>query len=184
MVIIISKVDVNWGHAFQGYIPSKYIFQSGGLYTCEFSEHLFIIRSSPHELIAVGILGATVMPHSLFIGSALATQDRIQFRERKKDVYADDESTQAIDAAQGTTSKWKIVLLKMKRNVKRAFQRPPAAFYNQATRHSERENNPFEFVNAHIYHGIADVVASLLGFAVLINSLFVVFLRCCLFTTD
>ncbi|KAJ2925000.1 hypothetical protein H1R20_g12100, partial [Candolleomyces eurysporus] len=155
MVIIISKVDVNWGHAFQGYIPSKYIFQSGGLYT------------------SVGILGATVMPHSLFIGSALATQDRIQFRERKKDIY-DDESTTGIDAAQGTPSKWKIILQKMKRNVKRAFQRPPASFYNQATRHSERENNPFEFVSAHIYHGIADVVASLLGFAVLINSLILI----------
>ncbi|KAF4573647.1 hypothetical protein EYR36_008165 [Pleurotus pulmonarius] len=59
MAIIISKVDVNWAEAFHGYVPSKYIFQSGGLYT------------------SVGIIGATVMPHSLFLGSALATQDRI-----------------------------------------------------------------------------------------------------------
>lgn len=35
MAIIISKVDVDWGKAFQGYLPSKYIFASGSLYTCE-----------------------------------------------------------------------------------------------------------------------------------------------------
>jgi len=34
MIVIISKVDVHWGDAFLGYVPSKYIFQSGGLYTC------------------------------------------------------------------------------------------------------------------------------------------------------
>lgn len=34
MVVIITKVHVNWGDAFQGYIPSKYIFSSGGIYTC------------------------------------------------------------------------------------------------------------------------------------------------------
>ncbi|ESK86095.1 transporter protein smf2 [Moniliophthora roreri MCA 2997] len=59
MCIIIARVDVHWGDAFEGYLPSKYIFPNGALYT------------------SVGILGATVMPHSLFLGSALATQDRI-----------------------------------------------------------------------------------------------------------
>ncbi|KAJ7722589.1 natural resistance-associated macrophage protein-domain-containing protein [Mycena metata] len=58
MVILISKVDVDWGKAFEGFLPSKDIFSAGGIYT------------------SVGILGATVMPHTLFLGSALATQDR------------------------------------------------------------------------------------------------------------
>ncbi|KAF8971905.1 natural resistance-associated macrophage protein-domain-containing protein [Flammula alnicola] len=107
MVVIISKVHVNWALAFAGYIPSKHVFASGGVYT------------------SVGIIGATVMPHSLFLGSALATQDR-----------------------------------------------PPASAYSTAaTRHSERQNNSFEFIRAHIYHGTVDVVGSLLGFAVMINSL-------------
>ena len=34
MCIIISRVNVEWGQAFLGYVPSKTIFQSGGLYTC------------------------------------------------------------------------------------------------------------------------------------------------------
>ncbi|KAJ3511048.1 hypothetical protein NMY22_g15777 [Coprinellus aureogranulatus] len=154
MIVVISKVDVDWADAFKGYIPSKYIFQSGGLYT------------------SVGILGATVMPHSLFIGSALATQDRIQFRAPRKEEYFDDESsTDEVCAPTAKPSRWQIIWRSVKRNVRLAFKRPPPSFYHKATRHSERENNPYAFVTAHLYHGMADVVASLLGFAVLINSL-------------
>lgn len=112
------------------------------------------------------------MPHSLFIGSALATQDRIQFREALKEEYFDDESsTVELCQTDAKPSRWQIIWRSIKRNVRLAFKRPPPSFYNQATRHSERENNPYAFVTAHLYHGMADVVASLLGFAVLINSL-------------
>ncbi|KDQ31564.1 hypothetical protein PLEOSDRAFT_24093 [Pleurotus ostreatus PC15] len=114
MAIIISKVDVDWAEAFHGYVPSKYIFQSGGLYT------------------SVGIIGATVMPHSLFLGSALATQDRIS-------------------ALPPTQPEEKLVKT-----------------------HADRLNRPLPFVTAHLKHGIFDIVASLLGFAVLINSLILI----------
>ncbi|KZP29379.1 Nramp-domain-containing protein, partial [Athelia psychrophila] len=33
MSIIIAKVDVNWEQAFDGFVPSKTIFASGGIYT-------------------------------------------------------------------------------------------------------------------------------------------------------
>ncbi|KAJ2918245.1 hypothetical protein MD484_g2177, partial [Candolleomyces efflorescens] len=158
MCVIISKVDVNWGHAFQGYLPSKYIFQSGGLYT------------------SVGILGATVMPHSLFIGSALATQDRIEFREpiQEDDYDERDSPSSSMYEVQSQTSRWTKIWISSKQNFLRAFQRPSASYYTRATRHCERENNPFEFVSAHLYHGIADIVINLLGFAVIINSLILI----------
>ena len=35
MLVIIMKVEVDWGQTFLGYVPSKYIFQPGSLYTCE-----------------------------------------------------------------------------------------------------------------------------------------------------
>ena len=35
MAIIISRVGVNWGDAFFGYVPSHTIVQSGALYTCK-----------------------------------------------------------------------------------------------------------------------------------------------------
>ena len=37
--------------------------------------------------------------------------------------------------------------------------------------HADRENNKLSFVRSHMYHGMADVIASLMGFAVIINSL-------------
>lgn len=38
-------------------------------------------------------------------------------------------------------------------------------------RHIHWKNNSFEFVQAHMFHGIVNMAISLLGFAVLINSL-------------
>ncbi|TFK42220.1 natural resistance-associated macrophage protein-domain-containing protein [Crucibulum laeve] len=162
MIVIISKVDVNWGHAFEGYIPSKYIFQSGGLYT------------------SVGILGATVMPHSLFLGSALATQDRISYHPKKSEKLAlaptdskDSDESEVVAAKQ--SSRMHRYLESCKESVMNAFRVPPKSMYSTtATRHGERENNPLAFVKAHIYHGIIDVVGSLLGFAVMINSLILI----------
>ncbi|KAI3616677.1 transporter protein smf2 [Moniliophthora roreri] len=138
MCIIIARVDVHWGDAFEGYLPSKYIFPNGALYT------------------SVGILGATVMPHSLFLGSALATQDRIT-----PPSYQDS----------GPDSKPKGVLASLRTNVINAFRTPPPSEYaTNAKSHSERNNNSLAFVKGHLYHGIVDVALSLLGFAVVINS--------------
>ncbi|RDB15676.1 Manganese transporter pdt1 [Hypsizygus marmoreus] len=162
MSIIIAKVDVNWAKAFEGYIPSKYIFSSGALYT------------------SVGILGATVMPHSLFLGSALATQDRISVSpasskkalslESRVESKTSSESD-VINATIELKSRPQRILHRLKESLYTPFRVPPASAYaTRATRHIDRENNSYIFVKAHIYHGIVDVVTSLLGFAVLINS--------------
>ena len=45
--------------------------------------------------LAVGILGATVMPHAIFLGSHLATQDRIS---RGPDKLSRIDSTFSIDS--------------------------------------------------------------------------------------
>ncbi|ANB15302.1 divalent metal ion transporter SMF1 [Sugiyamaella lignohabitans] len=50
----LSRIPpVNVGHVLRGYIPSSDVINGGGLY------------------LSCGILGATVMPHSLYLGSAL-----------------------------------------------------------------------------------------------------------------
>ncbi|KAJ7687435.1 putative transporter of the NRAMP family [Mycena rosella] len=115
MVIIITKVHVDWPQAFEGFLPSKFLFSAGGLYT------------------SVGVLGATVMPHSLFLGSTLATQDRVTVERLEVLHVADSRET-----------------------------------------HADRENNTLDFIRAHLNHGIFDVVGSLLGFAVLINSMILI----------
>ncbi|PFH47592.1 hypothetical protein AMATHDRAFT_67511 [Amanita thiersii Skay4041] len=161
MVIIISEIHVDWSDAFLGYVPSKYIFRSGGLYT------------------SVGILGATVMPHSIFLGSALATQDRISYR-RAEEMPQRIESDSTVKLVQTESSQRSVSFLRryfdgLKESFWRAIRIPEEGLYSTAAkRHNEHKNNPFGFVAAHIYHGVADVVISLLGFAVVINSLILI----------
>jgi metal iron transporter len=115
----------------------------------------------------VGIIGATVMPHSLFLGSTLATQDRIRFREIPSD------KTVASPSEPASRLSWILRFLHdRKEDVLSAFRKPPPNLYaSAATRHNEHTNNSYEFVRAHIYHGTVDMIGSLLGFAVVINSL-------------
>lgn len=48
-------------HVFRGFVPSKQMFQNNGMYD------------------AISILGATVMPHSLFLGSALVQPRLLEY---------------------------------------------------------------------------------------------------------
>jgi metal iron transporter len=122
--------------------------------------------------IAVGILGATVMPHSLFLGSALATQDRISFRapqdaETLNTVSKKDTDDSLQNQPSGKVPYLRRLYQKIPKFILDAFVKPPANLYY----YGERENNSFEFVRAHIYYGMFDIIGSLFGFAVMINSL-------------
>ncbi|GAA5857320.1 hypothetical protein JCM8547_002219 [Rhodosporidiobolus lusitaniae] len=59
-VALLVKVSPVWKDVFRGYVPSSGIVRGGGIY------------------IAVGIIGATVMPHAFFIGSKMATMRRLK----------------------------------------------------------------------------------------------------------
>jgi metal iron transporter len=107
--------------------------------------------------LAVGILGATVMPHALFLGSSLATQDRVSI---------------APIAVGGTADRGGFTT-RIRRSLTSLF-RVSRADAADATRdyasHNERENNSLVFIQQHLTHGIVDVVTSLLFIAVPINS--------------
>ncbi|KAF7360583.1 Manganese transporter pdt1 [Mycena venus] len=154
IAIVIAKVNVNWPRTFEGFLPSKYIFGDGGLY------------------ISVGILGATVMPHSLFLGSALATQDRLNTPAIVK-----LESLSVTNSREPTTktTRERSRLDRVVGFLASQFRAPsPSQSSTSVNRHADRENNSLEFVRAHLNHGIVDMVGSLLGFAVLINSLILI----------
>ncbi|KAH7873259.1 natural resistance-associated macrophage protein-domain-containing protein [Lentinula edodes] len=182
MCIIISRVHVEWNHAFQGYLPSKYIFPNGAFYT------------------SVGILGATVMPHSLFLGSALATQDRdsstkSQYPSRSIDSSISSTSTvfSARDSPEtsapketpegGLRTRGKShtsisrIIQPFRLILAQVFRTHPETTYGakyHIKRHEDWENNSFDFVKRHLYHGIVDMTGSLLGFAVVINSMILI----------
>lgn len=119
------------------------------------------------------------MPHSLFLGSALATQDRMDWHDTVgkglgKIALPTSPASSTTSLADAVTRESRIRRLARTiwENAAKQFRAPPPSEYTtRATRHCDWENKPLGFVRAHIYHGIADVVLSLLGFAVLINSL-------------
>ncbi|BGP29426.1 Manganese transporter smf1 [Rhodotorula toruloides] len=59
-VAMLVKVGPVWKDVFRGYVPGSGIVGNGGIY------------------IAVGIVGATVMPHAFYIGSKMATMRRLK----------------------------------------------------------------------------------------------------------
>ena len=127
------------------------------------------------------------MPHSLFLGSALATQDRISFRavsredldalpgthdnntiNSKKDHMNDDSLRR--NQSRGYLQR---IYGRFKKFILDAFIKPPPPANGDGDG-ERRKNNSFEFVRAHIYYGMFDMVGSLFGFAVMINSLYVI----------
>ncbi|GAA5893389.1 hypothetical protein JCM5296_004863 [Sporobolomyces johnsonii] len=72
-VALLVEVKPVWRDAFRGFVPSSGIVKNGGIY------------------IAVGIIGATVMPHAFFIGSKMATMRRIPPQEYGEEDDFDDK---------------------------------------------------------------------------------------------
>ncbi|KAG6910575.1 hypothetical protein DXG01_009526 [Tephrocybe rancida] len=146
-LVLLVKVKPYWSEVFLGYLPSKGLFQT----------HPDAVYS------AVGILGATVMPHALFLGSSLAAQDRVSL--------APPEVARLPGASPPRpTTLWaraKAFCAPLFR-VTRAERVAAAKDYR--TRYGARENNSLTFIRQHLTHGIVDVVTSLLGVAVPINS--------------
>ncbi|KIJ45571.1 hypothetical protein M422DRAFT_227211 [Sphaerobolus stellatus SS14] len=140
-IILIVRVSPQWGPVFDGYIPSKALLDPGALY------------------LSIGILGATVMPHALFLGSSLGTLDRIS-----------SPSPRLPGAGESAISRMRAIKKYIRslffwRSVTTDEDQP-----DRSTRHEFRQNNSYAFIKAHLNHGMVDIVLSLLGFAVPINS--------------
>ncbi|SNX87506.1 related to vacuolar transport protein ESP1 [Melanopsichium pennsylvanicum] len=58
-IVLLVRIKPYWPDVFHGYLPSRKVVQSGALY------------------VSVGILGATVMPHAIILGSHFASIDRL-----------------------------------------------------------------------------------------------------------
>jgi metal iron transporter len=96
------------------------------------------------------------MPHSLFLGSALATQDRALVKPT---------ALPSMSNIRATESKGLL------RKLSDLFRPARVETSDESTSHADRPNNSLSFVKAHLYHAIVDLVVNLLGLAVIINSL-------------
>ncbi|KAF8168258.1 natural resistance-associated macrophage protein [Crassisporium funariophilum] len=143
-VALLVKASPDWSQVFMGYLPNKNLFQS-----------------EPDAVYAaVGILGATVMPHALFLGSSLATQDRVS-----------DAPSEALPSP---ISSQMTIKSRIKHFITPFFRidraERAASTIDYRSKYGERENNTLLFIRQHLSHGIADVIASLIALAVPINS--------------
>ena len=185
MGIIVSKASVHWGDAFDGFIPSKVLVSPEGLYTCALCLcPLLLYFAYATTFSAIGILGATVMPHSLFLGSALATQERetgemtSEERPRRSWSWGSGVASTITEKACSSMSKLKAGLTKdsVRRSMRRAFYMGRVHEDREPPRnHAEHENHSASFVQRHLTHGTVDMVVSLLGIALVINALCVLF---------
>lgn len=126
--------------------------------------------------VAIGIIGATVMPHSIFLGSALATQDRLEGNYGPTDA-ARTRRTDTPDwgsaAPDSITDRYRPSFFSRFRTAFLELFRVSSieSMPNDPKSHAEHENKGYAFVRAHIYHGMVDITVSLLGIAVVINSM-------------
>ena len=113
------------------------------------------------------------MPHSIFLGSALATQDRVSESSSK---LTQIESTSTVDSETTVVSLSRIIprLSDLKGRITTVFRAENLQEKMEPKSHAEHDNNAYTFVRAHIYHGTIDIALSLLGLAVVINSLSVI----------
>lgn len=125
------------------------------------------------------------MPHGLFLGSSLATQDRISDLAPyvEKSSKLDLESSEGIPLPSVYTprkAEKKHLTLPSINSIVSSFLKSlkyvgaddiPLPDCDKG--HAGWTNRSFDFVCGHLYHGIVDIVMSLMGFAVTINSLFV-----------
>lgn len=164
-LVLLIKVKPDWGEAFGGYIPSKKLFETkpDALYTgtCRRLPRSYAEFSFWSDL-AVGILGATVMPHALFLGSYLATQDRVSTTAPSLPVSTRSPDHQAINLYTRFRN-WFASLFAVSRVERIAASRDYLNKYG-------RENNDLTFIRAHLSHGLTDVIMSLFGLAVPVNS--------------
>ncbi|THV06068.1 Nramp-domain-containing protein [Dendrothele bispora CBS 962.96] len=143
-VVLLVKVNPDWPNVFLGYIPSKGLFQA-----------------KPDAVYAaVGILGATIMPHALFLGSYLATHDRVS--EAPVETVLPGPVTSQSPISRLKTS---FVNLFKVSSADRA-----ASSKDYRSKYGERENNSLSFVRLHLNHNIVDIVTSLSLVALPINS--------------
>ncbi|KAK4049425.1 Manganese transporter smf1 [Microbotryomycetes sp. JL201] len=153
-VALLAKVDPVWKDVFKGYLPSSGIVKNGGIY------------------IAVGIIGATVMPHAFFIGNKIATQRRLVPAD-----YGEDEDGNPIAGDMPPVpvrrpSTGPALHMPQPFSIDLNDMRGSNSKIKQISKQDDDcyRRPSLACVRAHLPHAMFDVAGSLLGFAVLINS--------------
>lgn len=178
-IVLIVRVSPDWGDVFYGFVPSHQVIESGGLY------------------VSISILGATIMPHSLVLGSHFATIDRLDgandtASDAGSDIAASDDRegrsrdagapspaqapADSLPAAPGkrklanrgrSSSIWRMYRSAYHRVVAKHIQVPEVL---QDDRLPHQPPAALKHVRLHLQHASWDIAICLVLFAITINS--------------
>ncbi|PLW33929.1 hypothetical protein PCANC_02139 [Puccinia coronata f. sp. avenae] len=141
-IILLVSVKPEWGKTFEGFIPNRRMIVNGGLY------------------VSVSLIGATVMPHSIFLGSKVAIPERM----RSTPVHTGDilphnsETLHMDDMDKGSVPEQFISI------------ENPLDIDSQGGSEQEATVISLERTKRHLAHASFDIVASLLTLALPVNA--------------
>ena len=140
-MLLITRISVDWGDAFRGYIPSKALFGSGSLYTCTYS---LFLRTIAHRRSSRG--GGC---------HRYATQDRLA---------KDSETNSDLPKLSETSASRQMTLSqRVLRSIRFAFswrrlfsmsRSGDTSYPSNVLTHADWENNKLDFVRSHMYHSM------------------------------
>lgn len=151
--ILLRRVLPDWGDVFDGFVPSSTVVTSEGLY------------------ISISILGATIMPHSLILGSHFATIDRLD-GELDDNLEQQEQSNQESEDPDARLSFWRQIvpsnLSSIWRRTISSNIRVPEIL--QTDELPPRKPVSLRFLNVTLQHSSWDIAICLVLFAITINS--------------
>lgn len=165
-VILLVKVSPAWPDVFKGFVPSTGMIKNGALYQ------------------AIGIIGATVMPHALFLGSKVAILDRVTWNDdwetrsddksRQEDV-CEPENQENLDTPDLHAINRLPAVLAPCQSVKRRE-------WNQIDQ--RMVDNPIDYIRSHLGHASFDIGISLFTLALPVNAAILVVAAAAFFYTE
>ncbi|KAG8982299.1 hypothetical protein FRB93_008174 [Tulasnella sp. JGI-2019a] len=157
-IILTFRIKPDWGKAFHGYLPSKVLVSPGALYA------------------SIGIVGATVMPHALYLGSRLSTLPRLLVEPP-----APSPSAALSMMASARTSMTAVdrnfdksaldnLGIHLKRLIFEAEDDEIKSGGIEGNKNLTDGDSKIAFIRTHVRHASWDIILSLFCFAVTINS--------------
>jgi metal iron transporter len=138
-IALLAKVKPDWSKVFDGFVPSS-----------------TLVSTSAALYASIGIIGAVIMPHSLYLGSHIATIDRIPEVKEK----TTKSSTQSDKSWKARAKRFAAII-------------DPDMFEDNSTidnRLKEPKKLSIAQKKIHILHASWDVALSLFTFSIFINS--------------
>ena len=158
--VLIGRLSPHWPDVFNGFLPSSTIVSDGALYT------------------TVGIIGATVMPHAIFLGSKLGTIERVDDEGEESHILRSaaakgsdgvDDALQLTDVVSVPSHEPHPPILSYGPSLHMPYPVRTPRLPLQASTETKAPRS-VRTIRLHVHHASIDICVSLFAFAFIVNS--------------